>query len=215
MNTFINLETLTESQLVNALAKKKQLREQSNLKKRKQFENANEIFCNRTAERFSKLSQELKKLKEETIYEANRLYTEMYQLNGKKPKEVKSFSRKNKTGDILVTVDFQERIEFTEEANVHINAIKDIFKNKFANRNKALYNILDRLLIKGNKGEYDPKLLAKSRKQVKDLGDNKLIEEFEKLSDCQRVTGSAKYCRVKIKDKNNKWQDINIQFSSL
>ncbi|SNR16523.1 DUF3164 family protein [Tenacibaculum jejuense] len=215
MNTLINLDTLTEHQLAIALAKKQQERKLVYQNKRAQLEKENEKFCNKTAEKFSNLSSQLKLLKEETIKEANRLYREMYNLNGKKPKDVKSFSRKNKEGNIMITVDYQERIEFTEEANVHINAIKEIFRNKFANRNKGLYNILDGLLIKGNKGEYDPKLLAKARKQVKDMGDEKLIEEFEKLSDCQRVSGSSKYCRVKTRDENNKWKDINIQFSSL
>ncbi|WP_299838726.1 DUF3164 family protein [uncultured Tenacibaculum sp.] len=215
MNTVINLENLTEHQLATALAKKQQERRLVYQQKRAQLEKENESFCNRTAEKFAILSNQLKQLKDETIKEANRLYAEMYNLNGKKPKDVKSFSRKNKNDNIMITVDYQERIEFTEEANVHINAIKDIFKNKFANRNKGLYNILDGLLIKGNKGEYDPKLLAKARKQVRDMGDKKLIEEFEKLSDCQRVSGSSKYCRVKTKDKYNKWKDINIQFSSL
>lgn len=215
MNTSINLETLTESQLIAALAKKQADRKQQYEKRKKVFEKDNDRFCKNTAQKFLEFSNDLKRLKKQTIDEANRLYHEMYLINGKQPKEVKSFTRKNKEGNILITVDYQERIEFTEEANVHINTIRDIFKKKFAARNKALYNILDGLLIKGNKGEYDPKLLAKARKQINELGDTTLIEEFEKLSNCQRVTGSAKYCRVKVKDKNNKWKDINIQFSSL
>src|SRR5690606_9528184 len=102
----------------------------------------------------------------------------------------------NEDDTLKVVVDRQERFEFTEEAMVHINAIKDIFKNKFADRNKGLYNILEGLLIKGSKGEYDPKLLAKARKQVRELGDDNLIAEFDKLDDCQRVTGTASYCRL-------------------
>lgn len=215
MKTSINLESLTEEQLTEALAKKREEKKRINANRKKIFNEENDYFCKSTAEKFIEISNALKILKEETITEAYRLYNEMFLLNDKKPKEVKSFMRKNKEGNIMVVVDAHERIEFTEEATVHINTIKDIFKNKFSSRNKGLYNILDGLLIKGRKGEYDPKLLAKSRKQVKDLGDETLIKEFDKLTDCQRVVGTSRYCRVKVKDTNDKWQDINVQFSSL
>ena len=211
----INLDTLTEAQLAEALAKKRIAREQEQDQKRKAFEADNDTFCSNTAEKFTQFSKELKDLKDQTIIQANKLYNRMFELNEKEPKEVKSFTRKSQDGKIMVTVDYQERIEFTDEATVHINAIKDIFKSKFESRNKGLYKILDGLLIKGSKRDYDPKLLAKARKQVRELGDENLIAEFDKLDDCQRVYGTSKYCRVKVKDANDKWQDINIQFSSL
>lgn len=157
----------------------------------------------------------LSELKKNVLLKANEFYNRMYEIQGKDPKETKSFSLKNSDDTLKVTVDRQERFEFTEEAMVHINAIKDIFKDKFAERNKGLYNILDGLLIKGSKGEYDPKLLAKARRQVRDLGDVKLIAEFDKLDDCQRVTGTAMYCRFYKKNQKGKWEDISLQFSSL
>ena len=183
--------------------------------KRKKFEADKNDFTAHSASKFKQLQAELKSLKDYTIIEANKLFNRMYELHGKDPKETKSFSLKNSDDSVKVTVDRQERFEFTEEAMVHINAIKDIFKEKFAARNKGLYSILDGLLIKGSKGEYDPKLLAKARRQVRELGDDKLVAEFDKLDDCQRVTGTALYCRVYIRSEKNKWEDVSLQFSSL
>ena len=182
---------------------------------RKELEADNDAFCEQTAAKFAQLSKELKELKHFTIVEANNLYNRMYLINDKEPREVKSFSRKSSDGNISVTVDYQERFEFTAEASVHINSIKEIFKDKFSARNKGVYNILHKLLIKSSNGDYDPKLLAKARREVRELGYENLITEFDKLDECQRVSGTSKYCRVKVKDSNGKWKDLNVQFSSL
>ena len=211
----LDLSVLSAEELQAELQKRKEADVRQASKVRAELENDNDAFCRQTAAKFKQLSSELKAVKDFTIVEANKLFKRMYAINGQEPKEVKSFSRKSADGCIMVTVDYQERFEFTDEATVHINAIKDIFKNKFADRNKGLYRILDGLLIKGTKGDYDPKLLAKARQQVRALGDEKLISEFDKLDDCQRVCGTSKYCRVKVKNEAGKWKDINIQFSSL
>lgn len=209
------LEDFTEDQLIAMLKKKQAAKDAEEQKERNKYEADKEAFLILTASKFKQLSADLKTLKDFTIIEANKLYNKMYELNDQIPKEQKSFSFKNKAGNAKVTVDRQERFEFNEEASVHINAIKDIFKDKFSDRNKGLYNILDGLLIKGTGGDYDPKLLAKARQQVKALGDEKLIEEFDKLADCQRVTGTSLYCRVHVLNELGKWQDVSLQFSNL
>ena len=136
-----------------------------------------------------------------------------YELEGKPTKEAKSFELKN--DKIKIIVESQDRFDFNDEAIVHINAIKDIFREKFENRNKGFYNLLESILIKNAKGEYDVKILTKARKQVRELGDDKLIEEFDKLNDCLIVVGSTKYVRVYTLDEKNKWKDISLNFSSL
>lgn len=215
MDTPINLDQLSEADLAAALDKKRRDREAKLDRQRRAYEAQNETFCQDTVQKFNAISATLKTLKEETIKEANSLYHQMYLINGREPRQVQSFTRKSADGSIMITVDYQERIEFTDEALVHINAIKDIFKAKFEKRNKAMYAILDGLLVKGRKGDYDPKLLAKARKQIRDLGDNNLIAEFEKLDACQRVYATSSYCRVKQRNKDGKWEDVNVSFSSL
>jgi len=139
----------------------------------------------------------------------------MYEINDKEAPEVNTFSRISNDQKLKITVDRQDKMKFTDEASVHINAIKDIFKDKFEDRNKGMYKILDGLLIKGSKGEYDPKLLAKARRQVRELGDENLIAEFDKLDGCQIVEGTSLYCRAYIKNEHGKWEDVSLNFSSL
>lgn len=214
MNT-IDLSTLSAADLQKEIKRREEAEKQAEKQAKKQYQADKKDFLKHSASKFHQLNAELKELKEYTIAEANKLYERMYMINGKSPKDVKSFILKNEADDIKVTVDRQERFEFTEEAMVHINAIREIFKAKFSERNKGLYNILDGLLIKNSKMEYDPKLLAKARKQVRELGDENLIAEFDKLDECQRVTGSSMYCRMHVRDEKNKWKDVSLQFSSL
>jgi len=211
MNT-IDLSTLSAADLQKEIKRREEAEKQAEKQAKKQYQADKKDFLKHSASKFHQLHTELKELKEYTIAEANKLYERMYKINGKSPKDVKSFILKNEADDIKVTVDRQERFEFTEEAMVHINAIREIFKAKFSERNKGLYNILDGLLIKNSKMEYDPKLLAKARKQVRELGDENLIAEFDKLDECQRVTGSSMYCRMHVRDEKNKWKDVSLQF---
>lgn len=210
----LDLSTLSAKDLKAELERREKAEKAESIKERNAYEKDNEDFLEHSSKKFQQLKAELKQLKDYTIKEANKLYHRMYEINDKEAPEVKTFSRVNKTQDIKITVDRQEKMKFTDEASVHINAIKSIFKEKFSGRNKGLYNILDSLLMK-SKGEYDPKLLAKARRQVRELGDENLIEEFDKLDECQIVEGTSMYCRMYIKNDKHKWEDISLNFSSL
>ncbi len=211
----IDLSALSAADLQAEIERRQKEEKQARSRAKKEFTEDKDDFLTHASGKFKHLQSELRALKEYTIKEANSLYDRMYVMEDKEPKEVKSFSMKNEDDSIKITVDRQERIEFDENATVHIEAIKEIFREKFENRNKGMYNLLDSLLIKGNKGDYDPRLLAKARRAIKDLGDDKLINEFSKLEECQRVVGSALYCRCYIRDDQKKWQDVSLQFSAL
>lgn len=211
----IDLSSLSAADLQAEIERRAKAEKQARSKARKEFITDKDNFLTFASGKFQQLQNELKELKASTIKDANNLYNRMYEMEGKEPKEVKSFTMKNEADSIKITVDRQERIEFNENATVHIEAIKEIFRDKFENRNKGMYNLLDSLLIKGNKGDYDPRLLAKARRAIKDLGDEKLIDEFRKLEECQRVVGSALYCRCYVRDDQQKWTDVSLQFSAL
>jgi len=210
------LDQMTDAELSAEMEIRSKKQKSARIAARKKFETDKDDFLLHSSRKFLQLRQELRDLKAFTIAEANSLYERMYKMNDKTPRDTNSFTLKNETDTVKLTVERQERFEFTGEAMVHINAIKEIFKEKFAKRNQGLYEILDGLLIKGSKGEYDPKLLAKARNQVRKLGDEILINEFDKLDDCQRVTGTALYCRLYVKSiTTKKWEDVSLQFSSL
>lgn len=211
----LDLSTLSADELQAELERRKSSEKKAAEERRKQYEQHKNNFVNNTASRFQELHKELSQLKKDAILGSNKMYERMYEINGKEPKETRSFTLKNTEDTVKVVVERPERFEFTEEATVHINTIKDIFKEKFEGRNKKFYNFLNSVLIRGKKGEYDPKLLAKSKKEAREIGDEDLIKEFDKLDECQRVTGISSYCRVYVRSEQGKYQDISLQFSSL
>lgn len=208
-----DISALTTEQLEEQLRLRKETEKKAQKKLENDFEKDKEDFILSTVRKFVQESNELKELKLRTITEANLLHNRMWEIQGKEPKAQQTFSLKTET--MKITVDRQERFEFTEEANVHIQSIKDIMREKFEGRNKGFYAVLESILMRNSKGDLDPKLLTKARKQVNDLGYPELITEFEKLENCQRVNGTSLYCRAYKKDEQGKWKDINVQFSSL
>lgn len=172
-----------------------------------------ENFLTEVSTKFKEIQSILSVVKNDTILHSENFNKMKYELEGKLVKEAKSFELKN--DNVKIVVENQDKFDFNDNAIVHINAIKDIFREKFEARNKGFYNLLDGILMKNSKGEYDAKLLNKARRQAKELGDEVLMLEFDKLNDCLVVVGTAKYVRVYIKDDKNRWKDVSLSFSSL
>lgn len=199
---------------IKEFLKHKESEEKKQIETRKKaYETDKQNYLNEVLNRFKEVNGILTTLKQESIVHAENFNSLKYELDGKEVKEAKSFELKNE--NIKIVVETQERFDFNDQAIVHINAIKDIFKAKFENRNKGFYDLLDSILMKNTKGEYDAKLLTKARNKARELGDENLMSEFDKLNDCLIVVGSAKYIRVYTKDDKNRWKDVSLNFSSL
>jgi hypothetical protein len=208
-----SITEMSASEIEAFLKQKKASEIKQQESRKKAYEADKENFLKEVLTRFTEVQGILLTLKTETITHSENFNTLKYELEGKAVKEAKSFELKNDT--VKIIVENQERFDFNDTAIVHINAIKDIFREKFESRNKGFYNLLDGILMKNSKGEYDAKLLNKARRQAKELGDEALMVEFDKLNDCLVVVGTAKYVRVYLKDDKNRWKDISLSFSSL
>lgn len=209
----VNINELSAAELEALLKKKRADEEKEQNAKLKKYEEDKERFLRHVADLFVGKREELQKLKEYAIDEAEHFNAQKYILEDKPVREAKSFELKN--DDIKVVVEIQERFGFNDKAEVHISAIRDIFKNKFEARSKSFYKLLDSILMRNTKGDYDAKLLTKATNQVREIGDEKLISEFDKLRDCLIVTGSAKYVRLYVRDHRGRWDDVSLQFSAL
>lgn len=210
-----NLENLSFEELQAEMERRKKAQEKQQKEAAKNHEKAKNEFIETTVARFKEERQSLKELKYNTINRGTELYREMFAVHGKTPRDVSQFSIVNDDQNKKIVIEIQERFAFTEEAKVAIDQIKAFFKGKFASRSKMVYNLLDTLLMKNNKGDYDPKLLTKLRSQVKQIDNPELTAAFELLEDCQTVVGSSTYLRAYEKSDQGKWTDIVVQFSSL
>lgn len=211
----MSIQDLSIEELRKALAEKEQTEVSKKQQAKKDHLSRKETFINDVCGEFEHVNATLTNLKSKTIEGITAIYNEQYAIDGKQPKETKSITLKSQDGKYKIDLERQDRFEFNDEAHVHINSIREIFKNKYEKVNKEMYSILDGILVRNGKGDYDAKLLSKARVQVKKLGNAELSEAFEKLQDCLVVTGSATYCRAYRLDDQGKWKDISIQFSSL
>ena len=158
--TPVDLDNLSEDQLLAALKKKQAVKQKAEFEKRHAYEMDNENFIVQSISKAKELRNTLREFKEYSIREANKLYTRMYELQDKEPKEQKQFSRISECGNFKVTVDMQEKFMFTDEAEVHLSAIQDILKEKFEARNKGFYKFFERIMMRNGKGEFDPKKVS-------------------------------------------------------
>ncbi|MBP7319115.1 MAG: DUF3164 family protein [Flavobacterium sp.] len=204
---------MSASEIEAFLKQKKAAENQQQQNRKKAYETDKENFLKEVLSRFTDARGILETLKNETITHSENFNALKYQLEDKAVKEAKSFELKN--DNVKIVVENQDKFDFNDSAIVHINAIKDIFRAKFEGRNKGFYNLLDSILMKNSKGDYDAKLLNKARREAKELGDDALMEEFDKLNDCLVVVGTAKYVRVYTKDDKNRWKDVSLNFSSI
>ncbi len=213
METTKPLSEYTAAELKEYLKQKEAADQEKQIKRKKAYETDKENFLNEVATKFTEVKGILLSLKNDTISHSENFNSLKYQLEDKAVKEAKSFELKN--DNVKIVIENQDKFDFNDTAIVHINAIKDIFRAKFEGRNKGFYNLLDSILMKNSKGDYDAKLLNKARREAKELGDDALMEEFDKLNDCLVVVGTAKYVRVYTKDDKNRWKDVSLSFSSL
>lgn len=209
----MDISKLSKEELAAELARREQEETKAQQKKVKAHENRKKQFLTKTIAAFETQHKALKELKEYVIRETNEIWNEMYEVNGKEPREQKQISLT--MGEYKVTAQRRPKMVFTDEAIVHIDAIRDIMKNKFESKNKSMYSFLDVILMKNGKGDYDPLLLARAKRKAIELGYTDLVNELEKLQNCQRVDGTALYCRAFKKNERKGWSDIVIQFSAL
>ena len=210
------LDNFTDEQLQQHLESRKREKETAERKKKQEWLSDKENFLGACADTFLDLQTQMRNLKEECIARVIDLHTRMYALHDKAPKDQKSYTFQSEDKRLKIVVESHERIELTEEAKVHLDTIRGILKDKFAKRHKGLYEMVDGLLIRTRNKEYDARLLAKARPQIRKLDIAELSDAFAKLEECQVVVDSSFYCRFYIRDEQtNKYKDITLQFAAL
>lgn len=212
----VNLDELDENQLQQLLEHKKKVRKQELERKQRDYGKKRDEFIRLNVAIAQDLAKQLKDLKEEVITRGNDLHDTMYEVFERDPKDLKTFSLITDDGKFKLELDSVERQQLNETAEVHIAAIKEVLQDKFAARNKVMYNIINDILIKNKAGDYDERLVARLRKHESDIDDQRFSDALDGLAKAYYVTGTSTYARFYQKDEeSNGWKHINIQFSSL
>lgn len=212
----VTIDQMTTEQLEAALEAKRSQEKQLQKQKERQYELSKHEYVESVVVAFEGYNKELQAFKELALNTGKELYEKMFSIYGKELKDTKSFSIESKDGCKKIEIQYDERVEFDERAIVHIGVIKQVFRDKFQDRNKKMYNMLETLLVKNKGGDYDPKLLTKLNKHREDVDDERFTTALDELAKCHKISGTGKYLRAyKRRDLDDKWECIQIQFSTL
>lgn len=210
------IEEYSLEELKAQLKKKENAQKAEQAKKERLYQNERDSYVTDAVAAMKELSEKMSEFKHLAIQKGNELHRQMFDIFNKQEKDLKQFSLISKDGLSKIIIERQERQELDETAIVAIEAIKDVFKRKFSGRNQTMYKILDGILMKNRKGDYDERLVAKLRKYEQDIDDVEFSEALDRLSASYNVIGSATYLRAyTFNVELNRWDDIPMQFSSL
>lgn len=207
---------LSSKELKELLAKREKEEKKVQRAKEAAYEKEKNDFIQASIVRIIDAAATLKELKTDLIERGTALHSQMYKIYDKEEKDQNSFSIDSKDGKYRLNIEKQDRQKFNEKAEVWIHQIRDILKSKFEGRNKGAYELLDSVLMKNNKGDYDEKLVAKLNKHKEKVNSEEFNEALDELAKCYETYESAIYVRAyKMNEQTQKWENINLQFSSL
>lgn len=207
---------MTSAELRQHLEAKEREERKSKEQARRKYEKDKDAFVASFVSQAAQFHAELKQFKTAAIARGNELHDLLYEVFDKETKELKSFTITTEDKTMKVVVERAERHGFNETAEVAINEIKEVLRAKFEGRNKGMYEIIDSILMKNTKGDYDERLVAKLRRHEGTVDDKRFSDALDTLAAAYYTTQSGTYIRAyKLNEETNKWEDIVLQFSAL
>ena len=191
-------------------------------RKKRQYKRKRDQFVQEKVEYAKELSRTLAEFKEKIISSGHELHDEMLELfNVKKAKEEdgkvgKQFSLITEDGRFKLTIEREEKTNLDESAEAGIEKIRNYMQTHVKQRDKMLYGMLEELLMKNKKGEWDERLVAKLSKYEDQINNEEFSQGLDILRKAYRTVDSSYYVRFYEKNFNTgKWEHIQVQFSSL
>lgn len=216
MTMSTDISTMSSADLKAALKKKQADEKAAKDRARQTYDRMRDSYIETVFGKMDELSAELRRFKEESVQVGLELHAKMYETLGRAPKDgIDSYTLTSADGLRKVTIERQWRCEYDETSTVAIDTIRTVLREKFEGRNKAMYGIIDGILLKNNKGDYDERLVAKLRKHEAAVDDKRFSEALDILAKAYRPTTSQTYIRAHRRTKGGKWQDVVMNWSAL
>lgn len=212
----IDLSNLDTAELERLLAEKKKQATAAQRKREKDYITKRDTFITTMIQQAAEASALLRDLKQEVVIRGNELHDLMFEVFSKEPRELQSFSLITEDGMYRVEIDRAPIMGLNETAEVHIETCKQVMTDTFAGRNKGMWNMINRIMMKNSKGDYDPKMLVKLRAESETVNDKRFDDALDGLAKATYQTGTATYARFYRKNVGtNSWEMIPMQFSSM
>ncbi len=211
-----DISKMSAAQLAK-LAKEAKAREQAeNAAKRKAYDRLRDDYISTVFGKMEELSEQLSAFKDESVKLGIELHAKMYEAYGREPKDgIDSYTLTSADGNNKVVIERQWRCEYDETAEVAIAQLKEVLRDKFAQRNQAMYSMLERVLLRNNKGDYDERLVAKLRAEEDKVNDPRFSEALAMLAKSYKPVSSQTYIRAYRKSATGKWEDLTMNWSRM
>lgn len=211
-----NVEDMSAAELREHLAKKEKSEKAAIESKKHEWRKNRDRLVLNIAHKAMEISKEMAAFKADAVINANTLYDSMFSVFGRDAKKERmSFTLTTEADDFKVEVAKDNRYKLDETSQAPLQVIKGILKDKFEARNKSMYKLIDDLLSKNTKGEYDDKLVLKLQRHEESINDPRFSEAMDTLRASMKVVDVATYMRVYDKDDQGKWQQIPLNFSKI
>lgn len=212
-----DVNKMSVAQLEAELKKRKKREKTEKEVKRSEYERLRDEYLETTLGKMEELGGQLRAFKEDSVKLGLDLHEKMLDVFDRKKKEnVDNYTLTNQAGTIRIQIERNWMCEYDETGQVAIDTIREVLREKFEPRNKGMYAIIDGILMKNNKGEYDERLVARLRKHEEAVGDPRFSEALDILARSYRPTHSRTYIRAYRRPKaDGKWQEVPMNWSSM
>lgn len=202
---------------IKAALKKKQADEKAAKEaKRTAYDKLRDDYLSTTFGKMEELSAKLGEFKEDAVKLGLELHEKMYEAYGREKRDgLDNYTLTSADGMKKVVIERQYRCEYDETSTVAIETIRSVLREKFEGRNKAMYRIIDGILMRNAKGDYDERLVARLRKHEEEVADERFSEALAILAKAYRPTSSQTYIRAYRKNAAGKWEDITMNWSRM
>jgi len=206
-----DLSQISEQELEQLLAQKKEEARLVKEKQRQDYEELKNAIINELCPKAIKISQGLKAFKIEAFESMQTLYAMLQEYSKRHADGKGNFKVEHE--DFRIKYSSQVIGRFDErsiQAEKHIN---DFFNSKY-NGDPDTKDIIISLLER-KKGELDVNLVQKLYKYRDRFNDENWQLGISLLQESYSYSHSKDYIGFEIRNENNQWQSINLQFSNI
>lgn len=214
-----DINAMSAAELKAALKKKQADEKAAKTNAKKSYDQMRDSFLETTFAKMFELSQAQHEFKNEAVKLGLEVHDKMYEAYGREKREgIDHYSLVSSDGLRRVSIERKHICEYDETVEVGIALVREVLRDKFAERSKKAYRMLESVLMKNKKGDYDEAMVAKLRKHAEEVdNDPRFTEALDIISKAYRPTGSTQlYLRAHRKETaDGRWIDIPMNWSSM
>jgi hypothetical protein len=207
----IDLSQLTTEQLEIAINERRNAQNKEIIDKRKAYETLKIDTVTDLVESAKGVSATLKKFKEKSFSEMQTLYKMLQEYSKRHADGKGNFQLEH--GELRVCYRRQENGFFDERSVQAEKHIIDFVSEKFVDDLDTRDLIMS--LLERKKGTLDIKLIQKLYAMEERFTAPNWVEGIKLLKESWTVSDSKDYITFEQKDNTNKWENINLNFSSI